>query len=224
MTPEHQSIRRTFDAQLKELEQNLLRLGSVVEEMVDGAIAALVDQNTVLAHNVVDRDDEADHLDLAIETECMNLLALQQPMSKDLRLIGTVMKAISDLERIGDYSVDIAKVAIRLAGRPYFKPLVDIPRMGQLVKKMVRDTLRAFVERDLDAVQRICTTDDDQVDAMNNRLFDELLAAMQARPDVVVQAAYFLLITRFLERIADHCTNIAERIHYMETGELVELA
>ncbi|MGQ9524658.1 MAG: phosphate signaling complex protein PhoU [Armatimonadota bacterium] len=224
MTAERQSIRRTFDAQLRKLEQDLLLLGSVVEEMVDTALTALVEQNTVLAHAVVDRDDEADQLDLAIETECMNLLALQQPMSKDLRLIGTVMKAISDLERIGDYSVDIAKVAIRLSGRPYFKPLVDIPRMGQLVKKMVRDTLRAFVERDLDAVQRICTTDDDQVDAMNNRLFDELLSAMQARPDVVVQAAYFLLVTRFLERIADHCTNIAERIHYMETGELVELA
>jgi len=224
MTPERQSIRRTFDAQLKGLEQDLLRLGSVVEEMVDGAITALVEQNTVLAQNVVDRDDEADQLDLAIETECVNLLALQQPMSKDLRLIGTVMKAISDLERIGDYSVDIAKVAIRLAGTPYFKPLVDIPHMGQLVKNMVHDTLRAFVERDLDAVQRICTTDDDQVDAMNNRLFDELLAAMQARPEVVVQAAYFLLVTRFLERIADHCTNIAERIYYMETGELVELA
>jgi phosphate transport system protein len=221
---ERPSIRRTFESQLQALEQNLLRLGSMVEEMLDGAITALVNQDVALANRVIARDNEADQLDLDIEIECMNLLALQQPMSRDLRLIGTVLRATTDLERIGDYSVDIAKVAIRLSGTPYFKPLVDIPRMAQLAKKMVHDTLRAFVDRDLAAVQRICTTDDDQVDAMNSRLFDELLAAMQTRPEVVVQAAYFLLVTRFLERVADHCTNIAERIFYMETGELVELA
>jgi len=224
MQSSHTGLRATFDSRLRELEQDLLRLGTVVEEMLGWAITALAKQDVALAHKVIDRDDEADALDLQIEKECMMLLALQQPMSKDLRLIGTAMKAISDLERIGDYSVDIAKAAIRLSGQTYFKPLEDIPRMGDLVRQMVRDTLRAFVDRDLDAVVRICTEQDDAVDALNNSLFDELLAVMRTKPDAVVQAAYLLLVVRYLERIADHCTNIAERTYYMETGELKELA
>jgi phosphate transport system protein len=216
--------RQHFDQQLAQLEQDMVRLGTVVEEMLDKAIRALVEQDVDLAAEVINEDDLADSLDLNIEQRCMRLLALQQPMSKDLRTIGSILKAITDLERIGDFSVDIARATQRMVGQPYFKPLVDIPRMADKVKEMVRHTLKAFVDRDLDAVYRICKEDDDVVDHFQNSLTDELIEAMQKDTRVVPQAAQFLLITRYLERIADHCTNVAERIHYMETGSLEELA
>lgn len=216
--------RLTFDHQIKELEQDLLRLGSVVEGMLERAMRALINQDVPLADHVVDEDDVADHLDLSIETKCMHLLALQQPMSKDLRTIGSILKAITDLERIGDFSVDIAKIAKNLADEPFYKPLPDIPRMAELSQAMVRNTLKAFVDRDLAAVHRICTDDDDAVDYLNHSLFDQLLQQMHDEPRLVVQSAYLILVVRCLERIADHCTNVGERIHYMETGILKEMA
>jgi phosphate transport system protein len=216
--------RQRFDQQLAQLEQDMVRLGTVVEEMLDKAIRALMEQDVDLAAEVINEDDLADSLDLHIEQRCMRLLALQQPMSKDLRIIGSILKAITDLERIGDFSVDIARCTQRMAGQPYFRPLVDLPRMADKVKEIVRNTLKAFVERDLVAVHRICEQDDDVVDHYQNSLITELIDAMQRDPKVVFQAVQFILITRYLERIADHSTNVAERINYMETGNLEELA
>lgn len=218
------TTRQHFTQQLTQLEEDLVRMGTVVEEMLDKAIRALVERDVELASEVINEDDLADSLDLHIEQRCMRLLALQQPMSKDLRTIGSILKAITDLERIGDFSVDIARTTQRIADQPYFKPLVDIPRMAEKVKEMVRNTLKAFVERDLDAVMRICQVDDDVVDGYQNALITELIAAMEKDAKCVHQAAHFLLITRYLERIADHCTNVAERVYYMETGRLEELA
>jgi len=152
----------------------------------------------------------------------MRLLALQQPMSKDLRTIGTILKAITDLERIGDFSVDIARATLRLVNQPYFRIEEELPEMAELVKQMVRHTLRAFVDRDLEAVERLCTTEDDEIDHHYNRLFTRLLDQMQKEPAVVVQATYFIMVAHYLERIADHCTNVGERIYYMQTGHLKE--
>jgi phosphate transport system protein len=219
----HTTTRKTFDAQLKELGQQLLKMGSFVEGMLDGAMQALIRQDVNLADEVIRRDDIADEMDLEIETASMRLLALQQPMSKDLRTIGTALKIITDLERIGDYSVDIARAAKQLAGEPYFKPLVDLPKMAELTKKMVRDALQAFVERNIDKALRVCE-DDDAVDELNRALFEELMDFMRKDPKLVMQAAHFILISRYLERIADHVTNVAERIVYMETGELRQIA
>jgi len=216
--------RHAFDAQLRELEQDLLRMGSHVEEMEEQAVRSLLTRDKELAQTVLDRDDVVDDLDLSIETRCMRLLALQQPMAKDLRTIGTVLKAITDLERVGDYSVDIARIALRLADHPGPLPRVDMAGMSEAVKSMNRHTLRAFVDRDLEAVQRICTEEDDVVDHAYHTMVDELLDLMGRDPTQVVPAAYFILAARSLERIADHLTNVAERIHYMETGILVELA
>ncbi len=218
------TTRHTFDTQLRELEQDLLRMGSYVEEMVDQAVSALLERDRALAEAVIARDDSVDELDLALETRCMRLLALQQPMAKDLRTIGTVLKAITDLERVGDYSVDIAHIALRLIDHLGPLPRVDLAGMTESVKAMTRQTLRAFVDRDLDAVMRICKEADDEVDHAYHRMFDELLALMRDEPGQVVPAAHFILAARSLERIADHMTNVAERIQYMETGVLEELA
>jgi phosphate transport system protein len=218
------TTRHTFDSQLQALEQDLLRMGSIVEGMVDQSVRALLERDIELAEAVIAEDDKVDELDLSLETQCMRLLALQQPMAKDLRTIGTVLKAITDLERIGDYSVDIARIAIRLLDHPGPLPRVDIAGMTELVKAMTRKTLRAFVDRDLEAVRRICMLDDDEVDHAYHHLLDEMLELMRRDPSQVVPAAHFILAGRSLERIADHVTNVAERIQYMETGVLEELA
>ncbi len=206
------TTRQAFDTQLRDLEQDLLRMGSYVEEMENQAVHALLSRDATLAQKVIDEDDVVDDLDLSIETRCMRLLALQQPMAKDLRTIGTFLKAITDLERIGDYSVDIARIALRLVDHPGALPRVDLA------------TLRAFVDRDLEAVWRICKEEDDVVDHAYHQMVDELLELMRQEPNQVVPAAYFILAARSLERIADHLTNVAERIQYMETGVLEELA
>jgi phosphate transport system protein len=218
------TTRHSFDTQLRELEQDLLRMGSLVEEMVDQSVRALLERDAALAEAVIAEDDRVDELDLSLETACMRLLALQQPMAKDLRTIGTVLKAITDLERIGDYSVDIARIAQRLMDHPGPLPRVDLAGMTEAAKGMIRGTLRAFVDRDLEAVRRICMEDDDVVDHAYHRLMDELLELMRQDPSQVVPAAHFILAARSLERIADHITNVAERIQYMETGVLEELA
>jgi phosphate transport system protein len=216
--------RHAFDTQLRELEQDLLRMGSHVEAMEDQAVRALLERDAALAQSVIAQDDVVDDLDLSIETRCMRLLALQQPMAKDLRTIGTVLKAITDLERVGDYSVDIARIALRLMDHPGPLPRVDLAGMSESVKSMNRHTLRAFVDRDLGAVRRICLEEDDVVDHAYHQLVDELLELMRRDPSQVVPATYFILAARALERIADHLTNVAERIQYMETGILEELA
>jgi len=216
-------IRQAFDEQLQHLQQRLLEMGAFVEAMLEKAVRALRDQDVNLAREVIQDDDTADDMDIEIEQLCMRLLALQQPMSKDLRTIGTVMKVISDVERIGDYSVDIARATIKLADTQYFKPLVDIPKMAELARTMLRHALQALVERDLNLVDKVIS-EDDQVDQMWYMLHEELDQIMQQHPEVVPQATVLLLVARYLERIADHVVNIAERVAYMETGQLEVLA
>jgi phosphate transport system protein len=214
--------RQAFAEELHQLEQHLLQFGALVEGMLERATRALVQQDLNLARQVVAEDDAADQMDLQIEQACMRLLALQQPMARDLRMIGTAMKIIVDLERIGDYSVDIAKAAIALADVAYFKPLVDLLRMSELVRRQLRTALEALVQRDLDLVRQ-CAVTDATVDTMWKSLREELQGIMQQRPEVVVQAVAFILVARYLERIADHAVNIAERVTYIETGRLETL-
>ena len=216
-------IRQAFDEQLQHLEQRLLEFGAFVEKMLEEAMQALVEHDVNLARQVIEADDIADEMDLEIEQKCMRLLALQQPMSRDLRTIGTVMKVIADVERIGDYSVDIARTAIKLAETTYFKPLVDIPRMAELVRGMLGNAMEALIRRDLQLVHQVIE-EDEQVDEMWSHLLEELEQVMQEHPEVVPQAVSLLLVARYLERIADHVVNIAERVDYMETGQLTVLA
>jgi phosphate transport system protein len=212
--------RHVFDQQLAALEHDIVRLGGVVEEMLDQAMLALNTQDQDLAKEVINLDDLADSLDLYIETRCMRLLALQQPVSKDLRTIGSILKATTDLERIGDFSVDIARAGLRLADYPDFQPNQELSEMAELVKQMVRHTLHAFVERDMEAVERLCTHEDDEIDYRCDRLFTHLVEQQNGRSGSMAQSGYLILVAHYLERIADHCTNVAERIYYMETGHV----
>lgn len=201
---------------------DLRDMGATVEQMLGKAIQALQNRDVQLAKEVAKLDDIVDCHNLDIETKALRLLALQQPMARDLRTIAAAMKIITDVERAGDYAVDIAMVAIQLADKPLFKPLDDIPRMAEWVREMLRETLKAFVNRDLALVQHMVTLDD-QVDHLYHSLYDELLGYIHKNPDIADQAVGLLLIARYMERIADHITNIGERIYYMETGELREL-
>ncbi len=216
------SPRQSFDTQLHSLEQRVLRMGSFVEGMLEDAVKALVDQNIALAAEVIRRDDVADEQDLDIEMSCMHLLALQQPMSKDLRIIGTALKIITDLERIGDYSVDIAKTAMELSHAPHYFPLVRIPRMGEETARMVREALKAFVSRDFQLVEEVIALDD-EVDTLNIEVWDSMMEKMATSPETISWASHLILVARYLERIADHAVNVAERVYYMETGILRQL-
>lgn len=216
-------VRRSFETQLQNLQENLIEMGNFVRRMLQKAMRALLEQDIAVAEEVISDDDVADAMDINIETKCMRLIALQQPMAKDLRVIGTVIKAISDLERIGDYSVDIAKTALRLSNEKYFKPLEIISKMAGIVDMMIEETLKAFLERDLQLAQKVCD-DDDEIDHLYKNLFDELLDYMKKDPNLIYQATYFLFVARYLERCADHIVNVAERVHYMVTGQLLQLA
>ncbi len=152
----------------------------------------------------------------------MHLLALQQPMARDLRTIAAAMKIIADIERAGDYAVDIAKTVIKISDKPIFKPLDDIPKMANLVRTMLNETLEAFVTRDLALVEKMISHDE-EVDTLYKTLYKELSEIIKAKPDVTEQAMSLILISRYLERMADHITNIGERIYYMQTGIIKEL-
>ena len=218
------SLTRTqFEDQLDKLRHRLLEMGSAADNMVGLAMQALTEQNVDLAEKVIANDDVIDAMDIEIETECMRLIALQAPVARDLHLLGTAVKAITDLERIGDHAVDIAKVARKLSYETFFQPLVDLPRMAAAVRQMLREVMAAFVDHDLDLVKKVVDADD-EVDTFYHQIRDELHAVMRKDPSLVVQASYLLFVAHYLERIADHTVNIAERVHYAETGKLVQLA
>ena len=152
----------------------------------------------------------------------MRLLALQQPMASDLRTIETILKIITDVERIGDHAVDIAQVARRLGAETLYKPLVDIPRLAEMARAMLHDALEAFVHNDLDRVNQVIA-DDDAVDALYAQMTRDLQEQMMGDPTCVLQASYLLFVAHYLERICDHCTNIAERVAFMKTGQMKAL-
>jgi len=216
-------IRRTFEDQLQELQNDILRLGRFVEEALGKALDALEHQDFQLAKQVVADDDFADDMDFGIQSRAMQLLALQQPMARDLRIIGACLRIVVDLERIGDHAVDIAKVVRSLAGQSTSKPMVDIPRLGELSRKMVGDALQAFVNHDLEQAVQVAR-DDDAVDDLCDALQRQLLDKMRQDPTVIEQATRLLLVARTLERCADHATNIVEYIYYIESGEMRQLA
>jgi phosphate transport system protein len=197
-------------------------MGTLAREAVDKSIKALINRDTNLADEVIMGDDVIDKMDLDIEMKCMELIARQQPMARDLRTIGTILKTITDLERIADHAVDIAKIAKILADQPPLKPYIDIPRMCDLSLSMLDDALKSFVNEDVDLAKKMCERDD-LVDALYNQVFRELLTYMMEDPKAVVRALYLIFVARFLERVADHATNVGERVVYMVTGVLKEL-
>ncbi|HOA98841.1 MAG TPA: phosphate signaling complex protein PhoU [Candidatus Atribacteria bacterium] len=215
-------IRERFTQQLKELEEDLLNMTHTAAKMLQMSIESLKERNIEKAEEAIALDDVVDDFNFKIEEKCLSLIALQQPVAKDLRVIAAILKVITDVERIGDYSVDIAKFSIRLAEKPLFKPLIDVPKMADLVRKMLEEAITALVQRDLTIVQKVVEADD-QVDALYRSVHEEVVEHIEKDPSVTRQAIWILMIARYLERVGDHITNIAERVYYMETGELIEL-
>ncbi len=214
--------RREFQKLLENLQQNILKMGGLVEENIARTIDSLVKQNIELAEEVFKVERLIDDMELEIEEMCMLLIATQQPMASDLRRIAAGFKIIADLERMGDYAVDIAKITVRIAGEPLIKALIDLPRMRLLVQKMVHDSLDSYVKEDERLAYSVGLADD-EVDHLHKQIFRELLLMMIENPRVINQATYLLFVSRYLERIADHATNIAERVIYLASGKRVEL-
>ena len=215
------ALRHRFDEELLDVRARLLRMGTATEEMVRDAVAALVRPDLKLAASILPRDDAVDQMDADIEAQCLRLLALQQPLASDLRFIGSTLKVITDIERIGDHAVDIAKIARRMNDEAlFYKPLVDIPRLGEMTGAMLHDALEAFVHHDMDRVDKVITGDD-AVDDLYRSMRTDLRETMQRDPSSVVQASHLLFVAHYLERICDHCTNIAERVAFMETGRVL---
>ena len=195
-------------------------MGGLVEDQIRRVMRALIERDDVLAQEVIDRDRRVNAFDVEVDERCVNLLALHQPAAGDLRIITTAMKIITDLERIGDQAVNIAQHALELDQEPQLKPYIDLPRMAERAQTMVKDSLDAFVSRDTELARRVCGADA-EVDDLKEQLFRELLTYMMQDPRTIPRAIRLILISRSLERMADHATNIAEMVIYMVDGKMV---
>jgi len=214
-------MERHFDEELKDLKEKLLRMAGLAEDSIAKAVKALKDRDQALVGQVFEHEDRINLLEIEIDEVCMRLLALRQPMAGDLRFIASAMKIGSELERIGDQSVNIAERTIELLKVPQLKPLIDIPRMAGLVQAMVVDSINAFVNRDAELARQICARDD-EVDQINHQIFRELLTYMMEDPATIPRAVELILIGRHLERIADHATNIGEDVIYLVKGKSIK--
>jgi phosphate transport system protein len=206
--------RHHFEADLQTLKNRLLNMGALVEERVHQAIQALIERRVDAAEIIIAGDHEVNDLQIEIDDRCLKLLALQNPMASDLRLITAAMKINADLERIGDQAVNIAENAIKILAQPPLRPMMDIPRMAEITQKMTRDSLDAFVRKD-PALARDVLSRDDEVDQLKDQVFRVLLTHMMADPGTIERALSLILVSRNLERIADHATNIAEDVIFV---------
>lgn len=214
--------RKVFEGNLQELHNDLIRMGSLVEKQIHDCMHALVAQDSEMAEKIIADDDIVDELEREIEEKAIRLIAMQQPLAIDLRNIFTTTRIVTDLERMADHAVDIAKIALKLKNEKYIKQLVDIPRMAKIVELMIKDSLDAYVAGDIHKAYEVCKRDD-EVDKIYKEVFEEFLKLMSKNPETVNQAAQFLFICKFLERVADHTTNICEWTIYHVTGEKVDL-
>ncbi len=215
--------RSDFDRHLRLLEDDILMLGSMVEKAIASALDALQRRDFDAAQEVIDGDDHIDNKRFEVEDRCINLIATQQPLATDLRVIISLLHITQELERMGDYAEGVAKIGIRMGDEPPLKPLIDIPRMADKSASMLRRSLDALVNRDVVAAQ-VVLTDDDEVDALYDQVYRELLTYMIEDPHTIRRATYLIWVAHDLERIADRATNIAERVIYMVTGRLPEPA
>jgi phosphate transport system protein len=214
-------MERHFDEELHRLKERLLLMGGLAEQAIGKAIKALVDRAPEIAETVIKDDVMVNRLEVEIEEACLQLLARYQPEAKDLRFIAMVFKIVNDLERVGDQAVNISERTLDLLKEPLLKPLIDIPKMAQLAQQMLKDGLDAFVNRDADLARAVCRRDD-EVDHLNDQVYDELLVYMTKDPNTITRAVDLILIGRHLERVADHATNIAEDVYYLVRGATIK--
>ncbi len=207
--------------QLDTLKSSLLSMAALVEEQIARAISALVNHNIELCNNVISSDQPINMMELEIDDQCFRLLALQNPIASDLRFVTTSMKITIDLERMGDIAVNIAKKTKELIERPDLKPLIDIPQMADLAQTMVTDSLNAFVRGDNQLALQICSRDN-EVDQWQDQILEELLEYMVENPSSAPQVLQLIFISRNIERIADHATNIAEGVVFYSEGRVIK--
>jgi phosphate transport system protein len=214
--------RSNFHQSLDDLQNELLKMGSLVEAHIHQAVEALASMDEVKAKQIISDDDQIDEMMLRIEEQCLRLIALQQPMASDLRLIGMALKISTDLERIADHAVDIAKIAVRLAGEELVKPLEIIPQMAVLVKDMLREALLSYTERNVHRAASLAEKDD-EVDKQYSNVMNEIIGLMTSDFARNRQLTQLMLAAHFLERVGDHTTNIGEGVIYMVTGKRKDL-
>ncbi len=205
---------------LENIKEQILKMGSFVEDAIRKSIKALVERDRDLAIAVIDGDAIVNNFDVEIEELCIRFLALWQPTGSNLRFVTTAIKIITDIERIGDMAVDTCERAVEMLDEPPLKPYIDIPRMAEAAQKMLKDSLDAFVAKDADLAIRVCESDD-FVDNLNQQIFNELLLYMLKDPRNIARAVRLTYIAKYLERIADHATNIAEMVVYMVKGKVI---
>ncbi|OGW62081.1 MAG: phosphate transport system regulatory protein PhoU [Nitrospirae bacterium RBG_16_64_22] len=213
-------MERIFDEELKALKGRILALGGLVEEQVQRSIKALVDRDSDLARTTIEEDHRVNRMEVEVDEECVRLIALRQPAAGDLRFLTTAMKIVTDLERMGDLAVDTCERALELNEEPPLKPYIDIPRMADAAQRMLKEALDAFVNRDAALARKVCR-DDDFVDDLNKQVFRELVSFMVEDPHTITRAIRISFISKYLERVADHATNIAEMVVYMVEGRII---
>jgi phosphate transport system protein len=211
---------KKYEEDLKKLREEILYMGGLVEDQIQKAVTSLVDRDSKLAEVIIERDHEVNRLDVDIDDLCIKLLALHQPAGRDLRFITTGLKITTDLERIGDMAVNICERALELNQEPQLKPYIDLPRMAQIAEGMIRESLDAFVREDTDLALKVCK-DDEQVDQLNSQIFREVISFMIGDPLTINRAMKLSSISKYLERIADHATNIAEMVVFMVKGKSI---
>jgi phosphate transport system protein len=211
---------RHFDEELTDLKQKLLRMGALVENQVRQALTSLVERKDDLARQVIENDRQVNTLDVDVDETCLELLALFQPAARDLRFVTTAMKISTELERMSDLAENICERALELNREPQLKPYIDIPLMAERAIKMVGEAIDAFVRGD-SALARKVLKDDDHVDELNEQIFRELLSFMMENPQTITRAIRLSFISKYIERIADHATNIAELVVYLVEGKII---
>ena len=215
-------VRKNYDSYLGELQDDVLVMGSMVEKAIERSMESLKGRNLSLAEQVIADDRNINEKRFAIEEKCISLIATQQPVADDLRLIVAVLNIITDLERIGDHARGIASIALMIGDEPPVKPLIDLPRMAQKTCEMLRCSLDAFLQYDADLAREICAQDD-EVDDLYDQVFCELLSFMAEDPQTITRATRLIWVAHNLERAADRITNICERVVFVVTGKMEEI-
>jgi phosphate transport system protein len=214
--------RTAFHKRLREIQDDVLAMGSMVSKAMLRSIDALKNRGLELAHQIVTDDKKINQKRFEIEEKCVELIATQQPMASDLRIILAVLNIVSEVERIGDYAEGIAKIAIMIGDEPPLKPLIDIPRMAEQTVDMLRRSLDAFVNRDAETAKKI-SAEDDIIDQLYDQVFRELLVFMAEDPKTITRATRLIWVAHNLERAADRVTNICERVVFVVTGKMEEI-
>ncbi len=215
------NVRASLEEDLRKLEEKMLKLASLSKEALEKAMKALVNQDADLANEVINSDDALDDLTIDIDRSCVEVIARRQPLARDLRTITTIMKMVVDLERIGDLAVNIARVVLAIGKEPFIKPLIDLPRMAGHARKMLDMAIDAYLKRDVNKAYEVCKMDN-FLDDLERQIMSELFFLMLEDPGrTLKQGVQLLFVARFLERVGDHTTNLAEKVIYMITGKLM---